>query len=103
MSIKTLTDIGDPTVVLGTLDIAALGATSLSPTTITMVPRGSESGVFIISCTNAGKISSVDVRPKSNSSTTIGVTTVYIYENFNLRAADMIDSFCDKFYWKRVS
>ena len=102
LAIKTLKEITDTSAVLGTLNIEDLGASSLAPTTITMVPRGSESGVFIISCTSAGKISSVDVRPKSNSATSIGITTIYLYENFSLRASDMIDSFCDKFYWRRT-
>lgn len=102
--IKTLVDVGDGSIAYGTLDLAALGVSSLAPYTLSMIPRGSEAGLFVITCTTTGKISSVDVRPKSNTGTTIAAgSSFYFCESFNLRSTDMIDSFCDKFYWKRVS
>lgn len=102
--LKTLVTVVDTTRQFGTLKLAALGVTAFAHQTMHQMPFGSENGIGLFNVTTAGALSSIDARPKANDATSIASgSTFYGQYTLPYMADQMLDDFCDKFYWKRTA
>lgn len=101
LDISTTDTMTDTTKPLGTLNFNKIGITGLDTGYIGQATfsDGANGGIMWNLIYDTGELSQVDVIStgglKSDS-------TFYIDLNILTRSAKMIDSFCDKFYWKRT-
>ena len=102
-TLKNAVAIAETNLTLGTLVLSKLGVSSLSYQTLHMLSFGSENGVVMCSLTNAGKLNTAEVAIKGSGTSVAAATTFYGQITLPLRAEDMLDSACDKFYWKRTA
>lgn len=86
----------------GTLVLSKLGVANIGSIAYTSIPFGGENGIVLCSLSTAGKLTHTDVVVKGNTTTVAAASTVYGDVTLTLRAEDMLDSFCDKFHWKRT-
>ena len=89
---------------LFTLNLEALGITSLAYSSITSITFGSDGGGGVIICefTSGGKFTVYDVLLNSDAESAKAGSNWYGYLTLPIPHEYMIDSFCDKFYWKRT-
>lgn len=102
-TVKNKVALTDSTIALGSLQLAALGITAAANQTLHMMPFGSENGYAIMNLTTAGALSSVDVAIKNTGTSIAEESTLYGQYTLVYLAEQMLDDFCDKFYWKRTA
>lgn len=102
-ALKTLVAAAETNLTFGTLKLSALGVANIASTTWHTFPFCGENGIVLCSLTAAGKLTTVDVVIKGSGTSVAAASTIYGQYTLVLRAEDMIDSFCDKFYWKRTA
>lgn len=102
-ALKTLVAAAETNLTFGTLKLSALGVSNIASTTWHTFPFCGENGIVLCSLTAAGKLTTVDVVIKGSGTSVAAASTIYGQYTLVLRAEDMIDSFCDKFYWKRTA
>lgn len=99
----TTAELADSTLVLGTLNLPALGLNSLSYTgTGGVYAADGGNSIVMANVTDTGIVQSVDVINKNGGNLAIG-STPRIHIDRTVLASQMIDSFCNKFYWKRTA
>ena len=96
--------LSDTTVTIGTLNLSALGITSLAYATYFDCNSDGGNGIAMMQITTAGVIQSIDVVTKTSggsiaASSSLGLCEVAI----NVTPDKMADSACDRFYWKRTA
>lgn len=102
-ALKTLVAAAETNLTFGTLKLSELGVANIASTTWHTFPFCGENGIVLCSLTAAGKLTSVDVVIKGSGTSVAAASTIYGQYTLVLRAEDMMDSFCDKFYWKRTA
>lgn len=102
-NLKNKVAIADTSITFGTLKLSALGVTALGYQTQHQKTFGSENGVPLMNLTSAGALSSVDVVIKNSGTSIAAETTLYGQYTLPMIASQMLDAFCDKFYWKRTA
>lgn len=97
-------DLADSTVSLADLNFSALGIKGLSyqQTNILMGGDGGN-GIAITNVSDGGNINVVDVIPKGSNTTLASGYTPRLYYQQTLPSGNMLESACDKFYWKRIA
>lgn len=104
LSLTTTAALSDTETTLGTLDLSTVGITEL-PYTIVSDVTASDGGQCTISYSivAGGKISSTDVLTVGGSHSLAAGNTFSIHVNQTVGYTRMLDSFCNKFYWKRTA
>lgn len=95
--------VADTTLTFGTLSLASVGVTGF-PISYPDVVGGSDGGNALTTWTldgSTGVLSSTDAPHTTNGMGT-GKTTL-LYFNIGVTKDNMLDSFCDRFYWKRTA
>lgn len=94
--------VSDSTLEFCTLDRTAMGMTSMYQIyTVGMSDGGNT--LTEIAVTANGVIESLDVFPKTDGSTHPAGQQIDIYFNYAVNPVHMIDSHCDKFFWRRTA
>lgn len=101
--LTTKIDLGDATTTLASLNLPALGLNSLAYTGAGGVyASDAGNGIIMANISDTGVIAFVDCIVRSGSALAEG-SSPRISVDRTTKATNMIDSFCDKFYWKRIS
>ena len=99
----TKMELWDTTTTLVTLNLPALGLNSLVYTGAGGVyASDGGNGIIMANLSDQGVLAFVDCVTKNGSTLVEGATPRVSVDRTTI-AQDMLDSFCDKFYWKRVS
>lgn len=101
--LEAITD-GDSDIVLGKLDLTACGLTSLS-SAVYRQPAVSDGGncAACYTLTTDGTITMNDILNINDTHSTTYAADFIFNILFPVGYDRMIDSFCDKFYWKRIA
>lgn len=102
---KTSEALGEADKVLGTLDWNALGVTDIC-NSFTGAFASSDDANAILQITvnySSGVVSFIDSVPKADGGTITAGSEIFFSVTFNVDSSRMIDSHCDKFYWKRTA
>ena len=60
--------------------------------------------IGMFNLTSNGELTSIDFNPKADGSASIAAgSTIFVDVTIPVMGTNMINSFCNKFYWKRVS
>lgn len=104
LSLENTAALSDTETVLGTLNLSKVGITEL-PYTIVSDVTASDGGQCTISYSivASGEISVTDVLVLGGSHSLAAGNTFSIHINQTVGHDRMLDSFCDKFYWKRTA
>ena len=94
----------DTNVEVGTFNLAKLGITRF-PLTRYAQQAGTDSGngIALYNLTYPGVLTITDVIPKTDNGTIASGITLYFDIMTNFNQGYMLDSFCNKFYWKRTA
>lgn len=104
LAFQNTVSLGDSAIKLGELVFNKWGITGLYLGLYdTVAGSDGTDGVAIIDITGAGVINSDDVVPKGTGTTLSSGGTFHIQANMQFPMNYMLDSACDKFYWKRIS
>ena len=97
--------LSDSTVELGLFDFAELGITSIPFSLYYLVGSSDDgNGVFIATINyETGILEVREVVTKTSGGTIPSGSSCYLLFEFTTTYDRMIDSFCDKFYWKSIS
>ena len=89
----------DSTVDIGSFVFANMGVTGLYNSIIS-IPALSDgaNGLVMANISNNGQVIVNDI-----VKSTIANQALYINENITCKCGNMLNAFCDKFYWKRIS
>ena len=93
----------DSTLEVGTFDLSKIGLTHHHLVSEVGVGDALNSA-FLLYFQNS-KIRAVQVIPATNATSVAASSSYYIYVNSFMmfrNPYDMLDNFCDKFYWKRI-
>ena len=104
LSLTNTATLNDTEAVLGTLNLSTVGITEL-PYTIVSDVTASDGGQCTISYSivAGGKITATDVLAIGGSHSLTAGNTFSIHINQTVSHTRMLDSFCNKFYWKRTA
>lgn len=96
--------IGDTAIAFGEFDWQAMGFTSIGYGLFELV-GGSDGGNAHATARiqASGEMTTIDVIGKTSSDTIAVGSTIYWIFSLPIRYTTMLDSFCDKFYWKRTA
>lgn len=96
--------LGEATVNLGTFNLKNLGVSTLRLQE-QRFHGGADTGdaVLLLNIDAQGVFNSADAIVKGGASETTANPIFYINVVFVMRFEDMLDEYCDKFYWKRIS
>lgn len=99
----TKMELWDTTTTLVTLNLPALGLNSLTYTGAGDVyASDGGNGIIMANLNDTGSLSFVDCITKSGTALVEGATPRVLVDRTTI-AQNMIDEFCDKFYWKRTA
>ncbi len=94
----------DNTISWGNFNMAALGTTGTFGVTVRHDGFSDGGNGFLqIALSNTGELVSYDVVTKAANGTIAAGNTLYFTALLPIRMSSMLDSFCDKFYWKRTA
>lgn len=98
-------DLTDYSIDICSFDFSKIGITGFSFQVIAGVggSDGSDGLIMYNFNTSTKKLSVIDVVPKGNATTLVKENNYFCNFEMTVRDTDMLDSFCNKFYWKRVS
>lgn len=98
-------DLSDTPLTMGKLDLSSLGVTDLTYTKYGVGYSDGGNGVFMCKLESNGDLSVVDiVENNTNSQSTIASGSNCIIEFVHeIKTDSMLDSACNKFYWKRTA
>ena len=104
MFFSTTADLTDTEIVLGKLDVAACGLVGI-PYGILGEVAASDGGACTIcwKLTTEGTLSVVDVLNVDGTHLVPSGQTFYLNFTYFAKSAELLDDFCDKFYWKRTA
>lgn len=105
LMVKNNVELSDDKIVLGNLLFEELGFSQLYYSLYSHL-GGTDGGNAVIQCTlmyDTGEVSANDVIHKSNASNVATNSEIYFEFSFTVPMEYMLDSACDKFYWKRTS
>lgn len=94
--------ITDATIEFGTLNLSALGYNGSLQTYCTGYSDGGN-GIAQMAITATGVVQSLDVLAKADNGTIPAGQTINISAEIPITVANMLNSACDKFYWKRTA
>jgi len=105
IKIVTAVALADSTIELGTINFSALGFTTSSLSFLYYLGASdAANGISMASINNtSGLMSAVDVITKTSGGTIASGSTLYYDFTFPIASGNMIDSFCDEFYFKRTA
>jgi len=102
MRVKTKVAIGDSQVDFGNFNLTSLGVGSIYAHFPVAQSDGGNAVCMIQFDTN-GKLACIDVVSKTSGGTVASGSEINIEFYFEMRMSQMLDSVCDKFYWKRTA
>ena len=105
LMVKNNVELSDDKVILGNILFENLGFSQLYYSLYSHL-GGTDGGNAVIQCTlmyDTGEVSANDVIHKSNASNVATNSEIYFEFSFTVPMEYMLDSACDKFYWKRTS
>jgi hypothetical protein len=105
LMVKNAVELSDEKVILGNILFEALGFSGLYYSLYSHL-GGTDGGNAVVQCTlmyNNGEVSANDVVHKEAGSNVAVDSEVYFEFSLTIPMEYMLDSACDKFYWKRVS
>ncbi len=100
--LDTASTINDTKKDIGTLNISKLGVTSLIGSRYVAGIGNAINGIVNTTVNTQGGVDAVDCIPKG-SGTTLPGGDWYVQLDYILLPEYMIDSFCDKFYWRKTA
>lgn len=109
INVTTAKDIGETTVNLGTVDLAKHGlikdSTGFFPYTVygSVAMSDGANAVILVYFTSNGVIQIADSFTSAGVHTLPSGTPFYINVVLPVTPSQMLDEFCDKFYWKRIA
>lgn len=102
--LKLLKDVGETNVTLGTLVFEKLGILKFPISKYgQLIGSDSGEGIGIVNISYEGGINFIDAVTKDGNSTIKAGTSVYIDIVTPIISGYMLDTACDKFYWKRTA
>lgn len=104
ISITPIVDLNDTSIQLGQIVLSKIGISSIFSSSITTYPFATDAGHGIALCTinSSGSISSVEVVPRNNDTTLDADThAIVAYITLTCQPDEMLDSFCNQFFWRR--
>lgn len=105
LMVKNNVELSDDKVVLGNMLFEKLGFSQLYYSLYSHL-GGTDGGNAILQCTlmyDTGEVSANDVVHKTSGSNVAVGSEIYFEFSFTVPMEYMIDSACDKFYWKRTA
>lgn len=102
VTLTTAVELTDDLTELFTLDLNSIGLTSFGNKRVTANSDGGN-GIVMIAITSDGVVSSGDIVTKTSDATIAANNIIIINHTFTINQSYMIDSFCDKFFWKRTA
>lgn len=104
LGLTTTATLSDSTIELGKLNLSTLGVSEL-PYTIVSDVAASDGGNCTVSYTIVGNgtITTTDVLALDSSHSLASGNTLSIHINQAVSHTEMLDAYCDKFYWKRTA
>lgn len=104
LSATLKTDLSDTNIEVGTFNVAKLGITRFPLTRYAQqAATDSGNGIALYNLTYPGVLTLTDVVPKTDEGTIASGTVLYFDIITNFNQGYMLDSFCNKFYWKRTA
>ena len=102
LAFTTNTEFDDSTILLGTIDYETIGVSRLQSNTIEKLVFSDPGNVILMLYFpyNTGEISCVDI---VGANTLASDSSCYATITFQFNPNYMLDSACDKFYWKRIA
>lgn len=102
---KNLVELNDSTVVLGNFNFPDLGINELSYGLYYVIGSTDDGNGLFISFIDhtSGQMEIRDIVSKESSGNISSNSSCYLLFEFVTTFDNMMDSFCDKFYWKRVA
>jgi len=101
---KPLAEWDDSTYEIGTIDLAQIGATGLTITNHSLaLSDGGQGACYCQTNAATGIISCVDTIGVDGADVIAANQTFYLDIIFNVIDSRKIDSFCDRFFWKRTA
>lgn len=88
---------------IGTLELGALGVSNLSFSKYQNGHTDGGNGMFMAQLSDTGELKSVDVIGKTSSATISSGNTCYVEFTHIISMSSMLDSACNKFYWKKLT
>ena len=104
LKLRPAIQLTDSDITLGTLNLAAVGVSDLLYTAFSQVAL-SDGGQCTVSYSmnNAGTVISHDVLNVDGKHVMAADQFFYVDVTETVTSSKMLDSFCDKFYWKRIT
>lgn len=101
--VKIAVALSDTATTLGTLNWSSLGITTPFASVLGALGYTDEgNAAAFITIGTDGVVQATDVIPKTDGGTIAAGNTVYFPFEIIINSANMVDSLCDKFYWKRT-
>jgi len=100
---KLKVDLNDTTVTLGTVNLQELGITDVTYTKNVVGWSDDGNGVFMVTFANKGAVKIEDIVAKSSATTIVAGRQCQFECVHEVAQSVMLDSACDKFYWKRTA
>lgn len=102
MRINPKVAVSDSTVIFCTLDRAAMGMSNMYQIYTTGFSDGGNA-LLELAITANGEVESLDVFPKTDGGTLPAGQQFDLYFNYAVNPSHMLDSACDRFYWRRTA
>lgn len=104
LQIKSVSALGDTAVNFGTLNLDAIGVTDLKQSYFTIGMSDGGNGISMVSISqDTGLVQHTDCITKASNGTITASQNLNISFTVNVTQGVMLDSFCDKFVWKRTA
>lgn len=105
MSVQTTSTISESTVTFGTFKLASLGVSGGAMSTNKYFTAQSDggNGIAMMAITTSGIFETLDRVTVTSGGTIAGGNNMNFSFDIQLRMTEMLDSFCDKFYFKRTA
>lgn len=95
--------LSDTTIKVGTINCNSLGCSSLGYTKYVTGFSDGGNAIFMTQINDQGVVNIWDVIGKTSTATIASNSSCWIETRHDITLNDMLDSYCDKFYFKRVS